>query len=298
VSPWRRGLLATTLTALAVGVPIAAVSPPVRAGSTICVGIVVDYGAAKPGGGANSYCATLPVGSTGADVLAARARALGLPLPTYRSDGLLCTIDGYPDDGSCGAAAPGGGYRYWSYWHKFPASSTWTYSAAGPAGFTVSNGELEGWAFQNGGPEAGQQPPPVDYSSVCRTTASPTPSRSVAPPPPPSRAAPAPAPTVSPTAGAGPGRAGVASSSTAVAPARAAGPSGHPSRRPASSTTPAYAVASGSPPPSAAPSVVALTPVGSRLSRSSGFPLLPVAGLALAGVLVAAGARRARSRPR
>lgn len=283
-----RVLAAIGMTAALIGVPIG----PVTASSTICVGIVVDYGAAKPGGGANSFCARVPAGATGAAVLAARARALGRPAPTYRSDGLLCTVDGYPNDGSCAEPATGGGFRYWSYWHMFPGASTWTYSAAGPSGFTVANGELEGWAFQNGGPEGGRRPPAASYSSVCRPSTTPPPTGTAAPAP----SGPAPSgPAASPAAR----RTSVPSASpkspASHRPTTTHGPAGtppHPQPRASASTS--SPPASSSAALSADPSLTALSPMGPRRRSPSRAPLTALAGVALAGGIGAAALLRTR----
>lgn len=284
-----RALFAAGLGTVALGVPAGPPAARAAATTTICVGIVVDYGDAKPGGGANSFCARVATGATGADVLATRARALGRPQPVYRSDGLLCTIDGYPNDGSCGAPAPGGGYRYWSYWHKFPTSSTWTYSQSGPSGFTVSDGLLEGWAFQNGGAERGRLPPAVSYSSVCLPAASPT-------------------PRVTPAASPVPSRSPVRSSAPPPAtrpPARTTAPGGRSSspKPPGTPVAPVAPVASTSPtnavPPSAAesaePSVTALSPVDPPRRPPSRLPAGAVAGVVLAAGIGGAAVLRARS---
>lgn len=279
-----RGLAALGLCVTACGVPVG-LAGPVSASTTICVGIVVDYGDAKPGGGANSFCARVATGATGADVLAARARALGRPQPTYRS-GLLCTIDGYPDDGSCGDPAPGGGYRYWSYWHKFQGSSAWTYSQAGATGFTVSDGLLEGWAFQNGGPEKGRLPPAVSYSSVCRPAASPTPQASRAPSPVPSRS---PVPSgARPSATRAPTETTPAGGRSASPKAPATRVTAVPSRSP--SDSPRIPVAG-----STEPSLTALSPADPTHRPPSRLPVGAVAGVVLAAAIGGAALLRARS---
>jgi len=295
VSRRLRWLVGVGLGTLGLGVPVGLAATPARANATICVGIVVDYGDARPGSGPNSFCATVPTGASGADVLAARARALGRPQPTYRSDGLLCTIDGYPDDGSCGEPAPGGGYRYWSYWHKFPGSSGWTYSAAGATGFTVSAGLLEGWAFQNGGPERGRQPPAVSYSSVCRAAASPSPSHSRSPSP---SARPAPGPsTASPTIHTSPVPTAQRVASASARPPSASSPAG------ASTSAAATAVGTASRPPpdeanpsiSTEPSVTPLSAAKPTRRSPARFPLATLAGLLLAAAIGGAAFRRSRS---
>ncbi len=283
----RRTLAALLLGTASLGAPAALGAQPAAAATTTCVGVVVDYGEAKPGGGANSFCARLSAGATGADVLAARARALGRPQPTYRSDGLLCTIDGYPNDGSCAQTEPGGGYRYWSYWHRFAGTSTWAYSQSGASGFTVSDGLLEGWAYQNGGAERGRQPPAVSYSTVCRpAAASPSPraSRTASPVPSRSPARPSARPSATRTAG----------DPTTTSPPPASGT--RAGRRQTSTAAPGSSPSQAAPvPTSAAPSVAALSPVEPPRRSPSGPPVATVAGLVLAAGIGAAALRRARS---
>ncbi len=307
---WRRAA-AAVLTALAGSAGLAFGAAPARAAGTICVGVVVDYGAARPGGGANSACVRVPVGASGADVLATRARTLGRPAPTYRSDGLLCTIDGYPNDGTCANSVPGG-FRYWSYWHLPVGSSSWVYSRAGATMYTVSAGTVEGWAFQNGGAEAGRHPATTTYAAVCAsatpspgpTTTSPAP----APRPTPGAGSPTPTPTRSPDRASG-GTAGVNRSAAAAATVGSGGPAGAVGTQPRAGVTASIGPASAAapPPPSAAggagrpanPSAGAITPLGPIAGvptghRSGGLPVPTVAGVLLAAVLAGAAVVRAR----
>lgn len=172
--------------------PAACATPAVD--GSISVAVAVDPGGV-PGmaGGLETMCVTVPAGATGADVLAARARALGRPLPRYASSGLLCAIDGQPATG-CGERVDGA-YRYWAY---FLGSGSWTYAGTGPALRRASAGQLEGWRFVAGAGNATDPPP--------RTSASPA-SICVPPPVPPPTVAPAPpsAPGGSPAPGGGPG---------------------------------------------------------------------------------------------
>ena len=171
------GLLALAFTGLAAGGAVgAATSAASGAGapSTICIGIVVRYGdvkppAASPRGGANTFCATVRPGATGAEVLDLRARALHTPPPRYQQ-GLLCAIDGYPARG-CGEPTATGGFRYWSYWHRAPGQNAWTYSNVGADSFRPANGAQEGWSWVAGESEATAPPPPVlAFDAVCATT--------------------------------------------------------------------------------------------------------------------------------
>lgn len=158
----------------------AACAAPASEG-TIAVAVAVDPGGVSGmAGGPETMCVTVPVGASGADVLAARARALGRPVPRYNSAGLLCAIDGQPATG-CGERVDGA-YRYWAY---FLGTGGWTYAGTGPALRRASATQLEGWRFVAGAGNATDPPP--------RTTA--TPSAVCPPPAPPTTAAVAPAPT-------------------------------------------------------------------------------------------------------
>lgn len=164
------GLLAT---------PAACAAP--ASDGAIAVAVAVDPGEVTGMvGGPATMCVSVPAGASGADVLAARARALGRPMPRYNSAGLLCAIDGQPATG-CGERVDGA-YRYWAY---FLGTGGWTYAGTGPALRRASAAQLEGWRFVAGAGNATDPPP--------RTTASP--SAVCPPPPPPTTVAPPPAVT-------------------------------------------------------------------------------------------------------
>jgi hypothetical protein len=112
-------------------------------------------------------CLHLAAGSNGTAVLAAAATQLRLPPPTYAPSGLLCSIDGYPTHG-CGTPV-GNGYAYWSYWH---GGTHWGYAGVGPAEWTVTDRDVEGWRFEDPGAQgSGNVPPdaPTGYAAVCAT---------------------------------------------------------------------------------------------------------------------------------
>jgi hypothetical protein len=125
----------------------------------ILVVVVVDFG------GANAKvvvsCIVAKSGETGAEVLQAQGPPLGYPTPRYDESGLLCAIDGYPANG-CGVEA-GGHYAYWAYWH---GGQRWQYANGGPAGWTVSRGDVEGWRFEPDGSASPSDPPPRAQSSA------------------------------------------------------------------------------------------------------------------------------------
>jgi hypothetical protein len=130
---------------------------------TICVALVVDDRAF--GGGVYTDCAKVPKGSTGVDVLDAAGHTVG-----FRSDGLICTIDGLPK-GGCGAVDDS---HYWAYFHRAPGATSWTYSTEGPSTYRPVNNSAEGWVYDDG---SATVPDNVPQSAICtRTKPSPTPS--------------------------------------------------------------------------------------------------------------------------
>ncbi len=130
------------------------------------VAVVIEFG---PRSGVHPptvvKCLKVRQGSSGADVLADVATAERLPAPSYATNGLLCTIDGYPH-GGCGASSSAS-YAYWSYWR---GGTAWTYSLVGPSEETVAAGDVEGWRWQPGGAGSSTDPPPgapSRYAAAC-----------------------------------------------------------------------------------------------------------------------------------
>ncbi|HEU5033814.1 MAG TPA: hypothetical protein VFT62_03545 [Mycobacteriales bacterium] len=159
----RRALVSCSLL-LAVCGPAAVVgTTPARADSRICVALVVDF--ADLGGGVHSTCAQVAQGSTGVDVLQAAGHRL-----TVCSDGIIGEIDGKPANGCQTKDST----HYWSYWHRAPGSTRWTYSTEGPATYEPANRSTEGWVWQSGSAK-NQQPTDVPYADICGSTPTPRP---------------------------------------------------------------------------------------------------------------------------
>jgi hypothetical protein len=204
----------------------------------IVIPVVVDTGGAS--GSAAVACVPVAAGSNGAQVLAVRAKMLGVPAPRYNESGLLCAIDGYPATG-CGQAV-GDHYAYWAYYH---GGSSWTYANVGPAEWQVFSGDVEGWRFQPDGSATPADPPPrapSDASTLCPSSVTTTTTTTVASGAPTTTAAP-----TTPVSTTPPGRdggAGHGATAPAVSPAgdsasgRAVAPTTAPAATPATSTTP------------------------------------------------------------
>jgi hypothetical protein len=125
------------------------------AGGGVCEGVVVDQGSAAS---VTAQGANVAPGTSDLQALS----TVNEP-PTQNSSGLVCAINSYPPDGlqNC-LATSGGGYDYWSYWQGDPYANTWTYAAVGPASHTVASGQtyVEGWRYQNPGPDNPSAPKP------------------------------------------------------------------------------------------------------------------------------------------
>ena len=155
--------------ALVLAVAVAAAASTVgattaRASSTICVALVVD--AHTLGGGVSTSCATVSKGATGVDVLQAAGHRIG-----YRSDGLICTLDGLPKNGCAGVDDS----HYWAYFHRAPGKTTWTYSTEGASTYQPANTSTEGWVWDDG---RSLTPKNVPYAQICKTKPTPTPTPS------------------------------------------------------------------------------------------------------------------------
>ena len=126
--------------AVLAGAPAEADQRPSRQAGCTGVWVVVDPDAL--GGGATIRCATSF--DTGTHAL----RSAGFTIA--RSSGMICTIDGKPDECRITTTA------YWSYWHatRKPDGSygEWIYSQLGAEVFSPARGDAEGWAFGAGDP--------------------------------------------------------------------------------------------------------------------------------------------------
>jgi len=115
----------------------------VRADDDLAVDLIVDLG----DGRVRFKRASLPAGSTGADALMAS------DLDVVGADGMVCAIDGVGCPASdCFCACPGGDdCRYWSYHHGTGEDrSRWEASETGASGYSLTGGDVEGWAWGGG----------------------------------------------------------------------------------------------------------------------------------------------------
>jgi hypothetical protein len=161
----RRGLaLVMTLLASAT-VMTSAAAATAAAKPTICVALVVDGRAI--GSDVSTTCAKVSKGATGVDVLQAGGHTVG-----FRSDGLLCTIDGLPK-GGCATVDDS---HYWAYFHRSPGATRWVYSNEGASTYQPVNDSTDGWVYDNG---KARTPENIRYAQICKhevpSTPAPTP---------------------------------------------------------------------------------------------------------------------------
>ncbi len=287
--------------ALAAGGPDALVpfSDVAGAATTVGVGFVLDFsGSGAPVTG----CVQVPPTDTGYQALSAFVAQENLAQPGFASDGsgLLCSINGIPAAPACGQAITGG-YQYWSYWYMTDGSGNWTYAnrgASAEVGSAANGQDVEGWRFQNPGPDNPSAPKPSagpDYASLCHAVAPPT---AVTTPP---TTIPTPVTTpVSPVVSPAPKGTGLggATTSTTVAPGGSSG-----SASPTSSTTgPVGAGTAGSTTTTASPSSTSqsLRAADTADHEGSGGGAVPaiigaLVVLALAAAAVIGWRRRART---
>lgn len=280
--------LVAGLLAAGVGLTVHAGGVAPAAAAVECVGVVVD--ARLLGGGVRTGCASGDPRS-GLDALT-RAGFSYAFVP--RQPGLVCQIDGLPECSRTTATT------YWSYWHRAPGSSRWTYSTQGAASFDPKPGSVEAWVWQDGGRV---EPPDVALRTACPQAASPAATSSETRSSRPSR-------TAGPTAAATSPRDRAATGPGDGETTRENRPGTQPRRRTkpapgrsATPTDPATETASAAPTPTGSPSAspggpdaTAVEPV-SREARSDA----PLLGLLLGGGLVVllggAAAWRARRGP-
>jgi hypothetical protein len=164
----------------ALSLPLAgltALALPISAGAAngqVCMGVVIDD---SSGASPAVQTANVTPGTT-SDL---QAMSTAGDTVTQNNSGLVCAINDYPADGldTC-LSAKKGQYFYWSYWQGNPDTNTWTYASVGPASHDVSAGQdyVEGWRYQNPGPDNPTAPPPAVSPAVafagCQSTSTTT----------------------------------------------------------------------------------------------------------------------------
>jgi hypothetical protein len=132
-------------------------------GGQVCMGVVIDDGGYNGSGPAAEQASHVGSGSSDLQALQAAGDTV-----YQNNSGLVCAIDDgtgeVPANGvqNC-LSTSGSGFDYWSYWEGDPYTNTWTYASIGPAEHNVSSGQtyVEGWRFQDPGPDNATAPKPA-----------------------------------------------------------------------------------------------------------------------------------------
>jgi hypothetical protein len=185
-----RRIQAIALLILLLGLPAGA---SVGADGPNRVGLVVQFG----DGSVISRCVEFSEPSlSGYEVLAragltvvAEFSGLGAAVCKVQNDG--CD---YPAE-TCFCQCEGSPCTYWVYHHL--VDGAWQYSGFGAGSYQVSDGAVEGWAWGQGDPNGGVQPPVMTFEQICAPPPTATPNPPTATPVPPTATA---VPTAVPTA--------------------------------------------------------------------------------------------------
>ncbi len=176
---------------------VTTLAPMRAAASEVYVAVVVDFAGASGAPANVVQCVQVPATSTDAQALAQAVNQQ----TTYNASGLLCAIAGYPPTGDATCTrASGQDYYFWSYWHG--STGSWVYASDGPAEQPVSDGDVEGWRYEDPGPASPSAAKPSvapDYAAICPQATSATTTSA----PPSAVAAGSPAATVPPTPASG-----------------------------------------------------------------------------------------------
>jgi hypothetical protein len=157
------------MTVLIVGTPLF-MAANVRAGGKNRVGLVVQYG----DGSVTTKCVEFDDSSiTGYQLL----KKAGLnPIVEHSGMGVaVCKIKSngcdYPSE-ACFCECQGNPCKYWVYHHL--KNGSWHYSSLGASNYEVVDGDVEGWAWGEGSPTGGLEPPIYTFDQICSVIATPT----------------------------------------------------------------------------------------------------------------------------
>jgi hypothetical protein len=146
------------LVVLAAGI----VRPELRAQETSRVALVLQHG----DGSVITRCVEFTESEiSGLDIL----NRAGLSVVADFSSGSgarVCKIDGEGCPASdCWCECAGSPCVYWVYHHL--VGGAWVYSDVGASAHKVRDGDVEGWAWGEGSPQGGVQPPAIPFDQIC-----------------------------------------------------------------------------------------------------------------------------------
>jgi len=148
--------------------PVAGAPPSACAAESPRAVLVVDTGPST-----HRYCVALPDEAvSGTELIELAGEQHGLSYGFGFGGGAVCMLAGVgPTGGDCFEDYP----DFWAYWRS-DGSGGWTWGSTGAASTTVSDGDVEGWAWGSGdGPDSHPAPPSTTFSSVCKPVHAPDP---------------------------------------------------------------------------------------------------------------------------
>lgn len=144
----------------ALAVPTVALSGDACAAETPRAALVVDTGE-----GARRFCVALPDEEvSGLELIVLAGEQHGLSYRFGYGGAAVCMLAGVGTSGDdCFERYP----DFWGYW-RGSSEGGWTWSSTGAGGTTVSDGDVEGWAWGAGSDGSSHpRPPTTAFSSVC-----------------------------------------------------------------------------------------------------------------------------------
>lgn len=157
----RVALASIALTA-GVAVPVVGAPGPACATEAQRAVLVVDTGSQVL-----RYCVSLDDESvSGTELIVLASRQYGLSYRFGFGGGAVCMLAGVGTTGDdCFEEYP----DFWGYW-RGDGGTGWSWSSTGAASTTVSNGDVEGWAWGSGNDGSTHPaPPPTGFGAVCKS---------------------------------------------------------------------------------------------------------------------------------
>jgi hypothetical protein len=159
---------------LFVGLAVVIDAALVQASAPNRVGLVVVHG----DGSVIKQCIEFSESQiTGYDVLERSGLDLNVDVSSGGIGAGICRIDNegctYPEEECFCQCSGGSTCIFWSYWHLI--AGEWQFSQMGASGYSVSNGDVEGWLWGGGTAAGATQPPVILFDEICEPLSTDTP---------------------------------------------------------------------------------------------------------------------------
>ena len=176
---WMAGALLLSLTVLALK-PVRAQDPyPHHAGLVIRFGDGSLHTACVDLGDDGQATGEEVLRAAGVSVIADYNSGFGAGVCKINNQG--CDFPAEPCFCQC-TLKPGEACVYWAYYHL--DGGQWQYSNLGASSYVVQSGAVQGWAWGQGDPSSGAQPPIMTFDQICvPPTATPVPPTATPVPP-------------------------------------------------------------------------------------------------------------------